>query len=209
MSQDFSKLLFVRIPKNASTSIYKHLGQNNVIFREREKFTINSHKPLYKNLFDPTHATVREIQSILPDFESYLSFAIVRNPWDRMVSMYLFAERKRLWWQHGFATMPPFEEFCELALKCKKMGTTDFFPSLPQSFWLQDGSVNEILRFETLKEDFSRFLEKNEIKNISQEIPRLNSSNRSKDYRDFFSEKTRQIVKQVHNEDIIRFQYSF
>lgn len=203
-------LLFVRIPKNASTSVFQHLGEKNAVYREKDKLIKNLSKPLYMGIFDPTHATPKEIIEVIPDANDFLSFAIVRNPWDRMVSMYLFAQRKRLWWVMGMQHAPSFEDFCELTFQKFNSKSPSFFPSIPQSRWLSGGfNVKEILRFESLQENFNSFLIKHGITDIAPDLPILNSGKRKDDYRDFFTKRSGQIVEIVYDEDIKAFNYSF
>lgn len=204
------QLLFVRIPKNASTSIYRHLKDDNIIYLQKDNFLNNLSKPLYRGIFDVSHATNQEIVQAIPNANEYLSFCVVRNPWDRMVSMYLFAERKRLWWNCGFPSMPRFDDFCQITAEFYNKGSLDFFPSLPQILWTNGPlKIKEVLFFENLQEDFASFLNKNNFNHISPTLPKLNCSNLNLDYRSFFTKKTRQIVQHVYNEDIKTFNYKF
>lgn len=180
------------------------------MFAERQKFMANSRKPPYNGIFDPTHAFPNEIAEIIPNAADHLSFAVVRNPWDRIVSMYTFVQRKRLWISCGFPVEPSFEEFCELAKRGQEDGPRCFYPSIKQSEWLKSPfKITEILRFENLLGDFNDFLIKYGLDHISPNLPKLNDSRRIGDYRQFYSEKTRQIVEDVYNDDIKAFNYTF
>lgn len=89
-------LIFYRIPKNASTSMTEHLGQFNLIKKHEKRFYELADRKLYKGWFDPTHAKPTEVYNVLRrEMANYFSFCIVRNPWDRAVSMYHFAQKKR------------------------------------------------------------------------------------------------------------------
>tara|TARA_R100000781_G_C4033796_1_gene111516 strand:- start:25 stop:690 length:666 start_codon:yes stop_codon:yes gene_type:complete len=72
---DKEKLIFVHIPKNAGTSIKAFFGavEDNVV------------KEFHK------HRTIKEIKNENPEaYNSYKKFAIVRNPYERMVSWYAY-----------------------------------------------------------------------------------------------------------------------
>lgn len=65
---DKQKYLFIHIPKNAGTAMYRVLGKAS---KEWD-----------------WHAPAKVIQDQLPDWDKYYKFAFVRNPWSRMVSLY-------------------------------------------------------------------------------------------------------------------------
>jgi len=78
MILDKHKTIFVHIPKNAGTSI-KTIFDKNHVKREGEMPTVHEHK------------TIHEIKTKNPEeYNFYKKFAIVRNPYDRMVSWYTY-----------------------------------------------------------------------------------------------------------------------
>ena len=68
-------VLFVHIPKNAGTSM------NKVLEIEPKK---TKHYPL----------SVLEAYTPEPIFDNAIKIAIVRNPWERMVSHYVYSQQK-------------------------------------------------------------------------------------------------------------------
>ncbi len=204
-------LIFIRIPKNASTSMYEHLGGYNLIHKYRQNFIdANLRNPTYRGFFDPTHAKPSEITKILPlNVSNYLSFAIVRNPWDRFVSMYSFSKKLQLWKMFGLDAPPSFEEFCEIS-KEKWLNNEDhFFPSQPQTLWLGGSFKTErILRFESLKGDFKKMLLDYNIEHISPDLPHSNSSQHDH-YKVYYNENTKSIVQSIFESDIDQFKYTF
>jgi len=81
---------FVRIPKNASTSLYSFFGGSNTIRNE----LLSADNSMYLNVFEPSHCSIASA-------EKYLGrrvidapvLAVVRNPYDRLLSMFFFAKK--------------------------------------------------------------------------------------------------------------------
>ncbi len=203
-------MIFVRIPKNASTSIYEHLGPFNLVHKHRKLFMENLKHPLYRGVFDPTHAKPHEIKKILPvNPDNYFSFTVMRNPWDRFVSMFTFTNKMELWRLFNLTQPPTFEEFCEIAEDKMNFGSTDFFPTQNQSQWLTGGfQINQILAFENLKEEFASMVESRGIEHIRPNLPHLNSTHR-KEYKKYYNSYTQGLVSTIFSDDISLFDYSF
>ena len=73
---DKYKCLFVHIPKTGGTSIESVFGWYSGHRGEQD------------------HRTILEYRKLLgTNFDTYFSFSIVRNPWDRAVSYYLDVKR--------------------------------------------------------------------------------------------------------------------
>lgn len=203
-------LIFMRIPKNASTSLFHHLGQFNLIKKYEQSFLKNISNPLYKNWFDPTHAKPQEVKSILPvNPSNYFSFAVVRNPWDRFVSMYSFMLQKSLWKLFKLPHAPSFEEFCQIVEEKWENQDPHFFPTQEQNLWLTGAfEVQKVLRFENLQSEFADMLEDIGAIHIPSTIPHLNSSDHEK-YQNYFDDYSKKLVEKIYKKDIDLFKYEF
>lgn len=203
-------LIFIRIPKNASTSIYNHLGEFNLVNKYSRNFQANANNLLYKNWFDPTHAKPFEIASALPvKCCDYFSFAVVRNPWDRFVSMYFFANKMELWKLFGLRSQPDFKIFCSIAKEKWSNKDSYFFPTQDQMQWLEGPFLpKKIIRFETLEKDFANMIQELKIDHISQNLPHLNSTTHNA-YRDYYDSQSRKLVEQIFHRDIETFKYIY
>jgi hypothetical protein len=201
-------LIFYRIPKNASTSMSEHLGQFNLIKKHEKKFHELADKKLYKGWFDPTHAKPNEVFNVFRnEMGNYFSFCIIRNPWDRAVSMYYFALKNDLGRLYGLKTNMSFETFCELLQDRKD--DPYFIASHNQTQWMSGFYPPKInLRFENLKEDFAQMLKINNISHISSEIPHKNKTNHQF-YKNYYNESSKKIIKQVFEKDIDVLKYIF
>jgi hypothetical protein len=201
-------LIFYRIPKNASTSIFNHLGAWNLLKKYEKLFQQNADKRLYRNWFDPTHAKPDEAYRVFKrGLEKYFSFCIARNPWDRAVSIYHFTEKEHLYKLYGFSKDTDFKTYCEILLEHKN--NPYFIATNKQVDWLKGYCPpKEILRFENLNEDFSNMLKNYNITHISDKLPHLNSTKHS-NYRDYYSSETKKIIANVFEEDIDTLKYTF
>jgi hypothetical protein len=203
-------LIFVRIPKNASTSVYNHLGQFNLINKYEASFRKNINSPLYRNWFDPTHAKPNEIAQHLPvNCSNYFSFAISRNPWDRFVSMHFFANKMQLWKMFNIKSEPDFFSFCKIVRERWESKDPHFFPTQDQVQWLE-GSFrpNKIIRFENLQNDFASMLQELEIHHIPHNLPHLNST-QHKHYQNYYNAESKALVEEIFERDIETFKYTF
>lgn len=79
------KVLFVHIPRTGGSSIENYFG-----------FEGNSN---IKKLDTAQHATLQEYLQGYPNAESYYKFSVVRNPWDRLVSWYIWSYAEVLYYQ--------------------------------------------------------------------------------------------------------------
>jgi chondroitin 4-sulfotransferase 11 len=101
------KFIFVHIPKTAGTSIEKALNlQQEISLYKKYK---------YKNYpVCPQHLFLSEIIKEIPTLKSFSVFTVVRNPFDRFVSVYLHF--KKNFWAKEFFNLN-FEKFINICLK--------------------------------------------------------------------------------------------
>ena len=136
------------------------------------------------------HLSAHDIRKIVGEkiWNSYFKFTIIRNPWDKMVSSYHYNHHK---WVPKETT---FEDYI------KNWGNgmqVTRFP--PQNAPYINEKLDFIGRFETLEEDFLKILD--HIGQPKRALPRLNQSQHL-NYRNYYSEKTRRIVKHQFATDI-------
>ena len=204
-------LIFIRIPKNASTSMYSHLGDFNLIHKHEKIFHDSLFRnKIYRSWFSTSHAKPDEIFKVFGRMvRDYMSFAIVRNPFDRAVSMFQFAKENQLGDLYNHSNDITFKNFCEIMQENHANNTKDFIGIHQQVEWLNGAfQPNFILRFENLKNDFKEMLDACEIKHITADIPHENSSKRS-DYKDYYNSKTQKIIEKIFEKDIDTFKYLY
>jgi hypothetical protein len=192
---DDHQAIFIHVPKNAGQSVRNSLFEN----------------------LQPGHINVYTYQLIYPKslFESYYKFAFTRNPWDRLVSAYMFMkgggahEKDRKWAEKNLVQYSEFETFVRDGLPRKKIQEWPHFK--PQVLFLkgQNGKIklDFIGRFETIQDDFEQV---RKHLGISRELQHINKTTSKRDpYRSYYSEETREIAANVYREDITAFGYEF
>lgn len=206
------KFTFIHIPKNAGTSFRK---------------TFES-APDYK--IKKFHTTLNHIEyDSLPTPWQDLMLAVVRNPWDRALSFYKFIKKK----QYKRSRKSPgeheylkpyidminqgFENYvCNLYDKLIPTKSTNMSTTKPLEDWAQHEFLEPnlkntvILRMETLHNDWKKFCndynipyQKLPVKNTSRKISQRNQ------YRQAYTEQSKQVIAKIWQKDIELFGYEF
>jgi len=152
----------------------------------------------------------------------YFKFAFVRNPWDRLVSIYNFWKQQDEshpfweWDSHRSLYIKDnnisFRRFVREVFKknpifFKDKRCSDFaVPHLRECFQYIEGGIDFVGRFENLQKDFNTVCDKIGIDRIT--LPHKNKS-RHKHYSKYYNRKTRKIVAEMYANDIKNFGYSF
>ena len=150
------------------------------------------------------HIKAKEVLSDLGEktFERFFKFAFVRNPWDWQVSLYEYMLQNKGHPQHDLIkNMANFEEYIEWRVS-KEM--------VVQKRFISDNRGNIIVdfvgRYENLQADFQKICAKLGI--ASEALPHLNRSDR-RDYRQYYNERTKNLILEYAREDIEMFCYDF
>lgn len=219
--------IFIRIPKNGCVTV-QHIAELNGRL-------ITAAAPA--NLISPEYAAAvtaeMESRGMYPGLgharwrdlnielrENHAAVAIVRNPWSRVLSRYNFAFGAA---KSGRLKLPDEYTFEMFLDERHTMGNLPYFWHraihgwYPQKDYITDetGVLKcDILRFEYFDEDLSKYFD---LKNPIQ--PR-NVSNGKKsddgfsivdkqDYRDFYTDETREIIADWYKDDIEFFGFTF
>lgn len=182
------KLIFIHIPRTGGTSI-------------RQLFDF----PL---LGFQTKAA--DLKAKLGDrWGEYFKFGIVRNPWDRLVSQYMFLREDPIGSKYqfpgGLAENETFREWIH-----RRLGHIPFSGDFYSREWFGDSEGNSLLNFVVYFENYEADVRHvlSQFNMNPEELPHLNKSNRSH-YRDYYDEETAEIVRQNFSKDIERFGYSY
>lgn len=115
-------------------------------------------------------------------------------------------ERDKAWSQQHLANYPTFEDFVRGWVTEENVrNQLHFAPQV--NFVSLDGKLNVdfIGRVETINRDFKTVCDR---LGIAADLAHLNESKRQ-DYKNYYSAETIEIVRQVYEEDIRTFEYSF
>lgn len=196
---------FIRIPKNASTSLYLFFGTLNTV--RNEYLSADNLKHL--NIFESSHQSISELEVNLgPGILDKPVLAVVRNPYDRLVSMYFFAKK------HGLGKIYDIDtsEFTNFARGFYDLSKDcNFFHAMSQVEFIEHAEKDNftVIRFEDLKKGLGDFISNNDLSSTF-DIDKLESLNGTthKHYSEYYNNDTIAIVKSMWGRDLERFSYS-
>jgi len=189
------RFCFVHIEKNAGTSIRDALSESLKVkhFKSRSYFGPMRGKG---------GVTVKEYIDFLgeEEYANHFSFAIVRNPYERMVS----------WYKYDNFGFDNFEDWIYHFFSNIKGKQTDYLKDYSENI-----AVDFIGRIENLQSDFNIITKRIGVGSIT--LKRKNSSKfrlRSSkylflNYRDFYTPELRNFVERELKEELDMFNYDF
>jgi len=210
--------IFIHVPKNGGMTIRHSANLKDKIIVA----TANTHKPGHADAVRKKmqqtgdhpgleHARWRDLK---PELTSkYPAFAIVRNPWDRVVSRYFFAKKvieveNKV--ASSYADVSSFEAFLE---ERHKWGDQQYMWHRAVRGWYPfldhvtdvDGTVKcDILRFENYNDDVCKYFNIPQMTR-ARNVTALNPGT----YRDVYTPETIQIVADWYSDDVEYFGYDF
>jgi len=150
------------------------------------------------------HISVQQISPHLEAaiWQNYLKFAIVRNPFDRFISICFFLNRKNplfietpLQWMKSAIKVPQFRE--RVLVK-------------PQYLQLIDAqgeiAMDYVGRYEHLQLSVDEICNRLQIKAVPLEI---RNASAHKQYREYYDDELKSAVEMVYREDLKQFNYSY
>ena len=173
-----ANIIFVHIPKNGGTSIKYYLS---------EKFNTQIEKPYPHEKFSKLK------KRKLFDFNAFNKFAVVRNPYDRMLSWFCHLHGYESKNNNKKPNIENFKKWIEKPIELPRMWLLD-----PQYTWV-DKTFN-ILRFENLNNDLNNLF-KEKIN-----LPHFKKTNKN-NYLEYYDEQTINIVNDKYNKDFEIFKY--
>ncbi len=203
---DSHHFIFVHIRKAAGTSLRQILGEvslpkNDQLWSKllsRNGFAVDYRKYSFRK-----HASLEEAELSMPEelFESYFKFAMVRNPWDRLVSEYEYIKTQAAHSRYKKLSAMDFKQF--IVYQSKR-------PAAHQvnALKLKNGHLgcDFVGKLETLEQSLKVIGARIGV-NFS-ELPHINQIKR-RDYRTYYDSKLQLLVGQLWQADIDTFQYDF
>ncbi len=199
------KCIFIHIPRTAGSSIEKAIcGANWWEVEPRTKHLLASQAKAY----------------YAPYWDSYFKFSFIRNPWDRIVSMKKYAE-----YFYGSSKYPDLITLRQLKWYKKRFG----FPIMIENDYrfsdrrklirpvhdkqqvygnILDEELDFIGKFESLNDDFEKIADILSLKERTLEHTNiLNRTNST--YQSYYSEVTKELVGNIYQRDIERYEYEY
>ena len=188
-----NKLIYIAIPKTGSTAtlafLKKIISDNSTVVVTTDNIGLNR------------HSTAKQISSIIENYSDYHSIAVIRNPYDWYVSWYTYRQRNNS------------------KFSSKNMSFKTYLNKQPMKellSWICDDNdniiVDSIITYEDgIEHQLKSILSKIISQNIIFKMEKQNISKKRKhvDYKMYYNDETKQIVKNLQSKTLKRFGYQF
>lgn len=184
------KFIFIHVPKCGGMTVMKH----------------------FKSFWTPTneHMFMSEIDEMIGDLDSYYKFTVVRNPWERMASLWsYYTQPKFKKYRDMFKSeygIDSFEKFIHMlpTLKSKYTPKTTFASA---SEYLGDYDYDKVILLDNLTEELLNLSKV--LVGSKNAIKIQNKSKKTNEYMSEYTSKMIDIVSQVYSDDIEQFKFKF
>ncbi len=177
------QISFIHNPKTAGTSISTWLDDNFTTRRGRK------------------HGHHLEVKEYFPD--TVFTFGVVRNPWSRLASWYLYANHDNETLQDWLLSRVAASQ--SMTFKPNMLWARNWYTvDTPQADWFGN-DVNLVLRFENLAEEFEQI---KKILHCTQDLCIINA-NTAYDYRSMYTDDLAELVRDIYIKDVIKYNYEF
>lgn len=221
--------IFVHIPKTGGGSIKNHLIYANNDNRKSLKYPTKTKKGKLKKIYHGflSHYTDEKLvsQNLINDFDSYYKFTSIRNPWERMVSLYHFRIQgadnnkdkntlnSKLVQKRVYDSKDPVGKpitlnsnisFAEWISNHSKY--LDHEENTCYLDYFDVKKMNKLIRYENLSQDFSEVCSDLNLK--KDNLLHIHASKHKK-YQDYYNNELKDVVYNLFKKDIIYFNYDF
>lgn len=196
------KCIYVHIPKCAGSAFERVLSIKK---RNRKQL----HGPDGHGDF-LQHFTILQIRNHLAinfsnlTFNDYYTFAIIRNPYSKLVSDFAWCKR---WFKHKWivkdSTKIGFKTFEEYIHFIQTVGVHGWSHFRPQHEFVDNSCA--IYKLENLKNDYPKI---KSILNIEHDLPVVNKS-RHKHWKTYYTPEITSIVNELYAQDFTQFEYPY
>ena len=170
-------------------------------------FINEAHKLAYAKHFphSPAHATAREVRDFDPDaWSRYFKFCFVRNPYERLVSYYIWRVTSR-----GIQNVT----FLDFLKRIEAGDFTDDIVNREHDAWsiytISDKvCVDFVGRYENFLDDFKRVCRKLDLP-FDGNLPTAKRRHKGYNYRDWYRAEEKQLVGRLFQKEIEEFEYCF
>ena len=188
------KCIFIHIPRTAGSSIETSISKIGWVRHLDQKHMLASNaKELYKDYWN-----------------DYFKFSIVRNPWDRMVSMTQYTPFYGPYIRNGLLNVDEYrKKWPRVELDPRSYTSKVTRHPTPDAVYLNilNEPLDYIMRFETLEQDYNTLCHIIDCKNDLIHVEK--NSKVDKHYTEYYDEPTKNKISQWYKKDITTFDYKF
>jgi hypothetical protein len=204
------RFVFFANPKTGSSSVRRFLDPLSDVRPVRNYLERTAENPFYPHM-PPAEARVW-FRRFGWDFNGYTKFVFVRNPWERVVSLYEHVRRSG-------AAVPPFDEW---VYTVRPYGLGDGAPwerwrrygSYSLEHFVKDESggilVDKVIRLEDIADAFVPFLMKLGLPiDPRKRIPHRNRRPDERPYTAYYDAESVAHIRDLYRYDIVHYGYEF
>ena len=186
------KIVFTHIPKTGGLSIQEALGLTR----------IRNIKNLNKDFVIPDRVTFGHLpipfleRRGIVDSRKVFKFTFVRNPYDRIVSMYEYYKTT----EQGKDYKGSFLHFC------RNIKDFNYKTRMPMYAWTKGVEFDFIGKFENLQEDFDKLCDLLRVERKT--LPHINKGDH-KPYKEYYNRESEVIVRRRYEKDFKQFEYEY
>ncbi|WP_376877379.1 sulfotransferase family 2 domain-containing protein [Albirhodobacter sp. R86504] len=207
------RYIFVHIPKTGGTALSLALEAramaDDILIGDTPK--AKRRRGRLKNLTAQgriwKHSTLSDVIGLITpqEAESFFTFTLVRNPWDRMVSYYHWLQAQSF--DHPAVHLAQASNFSGFLNAAHTISSVQAAPY--GSYLRMNGRehCSAFLRLEHLAEDLAPV--EAHLGFALGQIARVNESARGRDWREYYTDADAALVRRICGHDIDRFGYEF
>jgi len=208
--------LFIHVPKTAGNSIQnilKKYSDDKIVTFTKYQDGIERFEVLNSKFKTTKHSPLSHYKSAMDSniYRSLYKFAVIRNPWDRMISHYFSPGEgmEKKWKRAEFLelvnTVPAIPQYIRVPSMMEKLVTYFGMGKIKYSKKL-DADIDFLMKFEQLNRDFKLVCKHLDIP--YSPLPKRNQSRREH-YTNYYDDELREIVRTKFKEEIEFGNYSF
>lgn len=217
LSKDY-KFIFVHIPKTAGISVTDAFGGYG---RGRVRTILRSisrrlpfHESPERAHFRVHEPATKMIQKLGRSvFDEYLSFSVVRNPFDHAVSHYEYMKQFRIDSTAQKVGAMTFEEYLRYRMKPPFWNDTIFARLPDQTYFLIESTgalaVNRLIRFENLSTELEALATDLKLPEFKlRHVNKTKSKSDKRPFQSYYDPTTEGIVRKIYDRDFDMLGYS-
>lgn len=207
------QLFFIHIPKTAGTSIEDFGKKHNFIWGRFFKFEIARESQRYCTRWHTPPKYFENNIGIEIYFNNKIPFTVIRNPYTRTISEYLYIEpNPSVIGLNKFVNSIP--TFSWNAKDCHLIPQSEYTyaPIIENNkvIWVQNINQIEIIKFENLNQEFRELLNKYGYEHIIDQLPKSCPGGKCSNNKitiDDLTPSSIQIINDFYHEDFVNFDY--